>query len=94
MNDIDARSVETYGGFFAEFRVPSRSTWVRLKQDRNDRVFDNPFEAECMAWRALRDREFGVIRSSGQKLVNARSEAEKLSGAVFEKGRAVPVDRK
>lgn len=94
MNDIDARSVETYGGFFAEFRVPSRSTWTRLRQDRTDKIFDSAFEAECMAWRELRDRAFGVIRSTGQAPTNARTEAERIFGSIFQKGRAVPVERK
>jgi hypothetical protein len=92
LNDIDARSVPTYGGHYGEYRLAARSNWTRVRVNGTDQIYDTPFEAEAMAWREAKKAGFGVIRSSGASATNARSEAEKLFGAVFHKGRQVPVE--
>lgn len=63
MNDIDARAVPALGGHYGEFRVVSRSAWIRVQENGDDAIFDTAFEAETMAWRAAKAAGFGYIRA-------------------------------
>ncbi|PZP65245.1 MAG: hypothetical protein DI604_25075 [Delftia acidovorans] len=84
MNDIDARAVPALGGHYGEFRVVSRSAWMRVQEKGDDAIFDTAFEAETMAWRAAKAAGFGFIRAdiemptSGPVISAARAAAEKL----------------
>lgn len=92
LNDINARSSPTYGGHYGEFTVARKSGWQRVEVNGVAQIYPTEFEAETMAWRAARAAGFGLMRSTQQRPVNVKSEAEKLFGGVFHKGRQVPVE--
>ncbi|MCB1510649.1 MAG: hypothetical protein KDJ36_07075 [Hyphomicrobiaceae bacterium] len=93
MNDIDARGRETYRGYIAEYRLPRHGRWVPVAVRGVTQLFGSEFEAECRAWRELKRLCFGAVRSSGHPPLKGRSEAERLFGTIFVKGRQVPVER-
>lgn len=94
MNDIGARAVPTIGGYFGEYRQVHKAAWKRVRDGSKDQVFETADRAELMAWRALKEHMFGLLRSSGEKAAAARSEAEKLFGGLVVKNRQILVERK
>lgn len=91
MNDVGARAVSVYGGYVGEFRFVHQARWRRVEMNGVAQIYASEFEAETMAWRALKEHMFGLIRSSGHHATHARSEAEKLFKTVFVKNRQVSV---
>ena len=92
-NDIGARSVPVFGGYAGEFRHVDEARWRRVAKNGVEQIYESQFEAECMAWRALKAKFFSLIRGDGERATFARSEAEKLFGAVFIKGKQIKVER-
>ncbi len=93
-NEVNARSVPVYGGFNGEFRKVHRSTWEKVCEGGTPRVYDTAADAEVAAWRALRSHLCGDIVSSGLERTTARSKAESLFGAIFKRGKKIPVVRR
>ena len=83
MNDIDARAVPALGGYYGEYKIFSRSTWIRLREQGGDAIFDSDYEAEAKAWRAAKAEAFGRIRAetdipTSTCTSDPRAEAEKF----------------
>lgn len=90
MNMSDARSKLTSRGWTGEFRPVWSATYMTVgKPDRPD-YFKTAFEAECAAWRALRNIEQPVMTRGGDKCQAQRAKAESL----FKQGRKITIERK
>jgi hypothetical protein len=76
--DCGARSASAYGGFYGEFRLMHRASWQRVQsKEGTDLIFDNPFEAEAIAWRVFHARMYPLVRGESV-LSTAKSAAERL----------------
>ena len=78
-SECGARSAAGYGGFYGEFRLMHRAKWQRVLTKRGaDRIFDNPFEAEALAWREFHSRMYPLVRGEGNRLADVKSAAERF----------------
>ena len=77
--DCGARSALAYGGFYGEFRLMHRAVWQRVQTKEGvDQIFDNPFEAEAIAWRVFHAKMYPLVRGEAGVLSDLRSAAERL----------------
>lgn len=93
MNGVDARAVPVRGGYHGQFRKVHRSDWEPVQVNGKPIVYVTSHEAEVAAWRALRAHLCGDIVGDGAKPSATRSKAEELFGAIFRKGKKIPVQR-
>lgn len=94
MNEVNARSVPVYGGYHGEFRKVHKAGWEKVCEGGTPRVYDTEDQAEVAAWRALKAHLCGDIVGTGMERTSTRSKAESLFGAIFRKGRKIPVVRR
>ncbi len=77
--DCGARSALAYGGFYGEFRLMHRARWQRVQTKEGiDQIFDDPFEAEAIAWRVFHARMYPLVRGEAVALSGIKSAAERL----------------
>ncbi|KAB2701335.1 MULTISPECIES: hypothetical protein [Brucella] len=95
MNEATAFAEGTPKGFIGKFRLVWRTQHFTVaNEDGQPRYFPTAEKAECEAWRAKHKIEQSVMVRDGEKLSVARSEAEKVFGTIFRKGRKIEVERK
>lgn len=95
MNEAMAYAEGTPKGFIGKYRLVWRSEHFTVTDDKGKIAYFNTRDkAECAAWRAKHKIEQSVMVRDGEKLSVARSEAEKVFGAIFRKGRKIEVERK
>ncbi|RWM29438.1 hypothetical protein [Mesorhizobium sp.] len=94
MNIVDARAWPVYGGYYGEFRKVHKADWEKVCEGGKPRIYPTEAEAERAAWRALRSHLCSEIVGTPIDRTSARSKAEALFGAIFKKGRKIPVVRR
>lgn len=93
-NEVNARAVPVRGGFEGQFRKVHKAAWEPVCINGIAQLYPTEFEAEAMAWRALRSHLQGDIVGSGDKASPIRSKAEEQFGAIFKRGRKIEVERR
>lgn len=94
MNQQTAYAEWTEDGYIGKFQLAWRTEVYVVKKDDKPQYFKYPHDAEIAAWRAKHKIEQSVMVRDGEKLSVARSEAEKVFGTIFRKGRKIEVERK
>lgn len=87
-NRSDARAKKTFEGWIGEFRPTWKATYMTVQEVdargnfTGPKTYKSKHEAECAAWRSLRDMEQPVMVGTGEIISKARLEFEKLFGGV------------
>ena len=89
MNLSDAKSELKAGGWIGQFRPVWSSSYMTVGKPDQPEYFKTAEQAECAAWRALRNVEQPVMLRAGDRLQAQRNKAE----ALFSKGRRIEVQQ-
>jgi hypothetical protein len=95
-NRSDARAYKSINGWIGEYKSPWQASYqpimkrARRGQAAEPEIFPDALQAECAAWRALRDLTEPHMTNSG--LITSKHKA--AAEALFQNGRVIPVERR
>jgi len=78
LNDLNARAIPYQGQFLGQFRRVHKPAWETVQENGEPILFPLASEAECAAWRVLREHMGEVLgyRAGGELSARDRAEAE------------------